>query len=74
MNIKEIVRKYLLDNGFDGLVGHECSCQVKNKEFMDKCDFECRTGVGFGSHDECYAAKEYKLTQSDINAIKKTKP
>lgn len=31
MNVKEIVAKYLKDNGFDGLAGDICGCFLKDR-------------------------------------------
>jgi len=28
MDVKDIVKKYLTDNGFDGLAGDECGCGI----------------------------------------------
>lgn len=36
MNVKEIVKKYVEDNGYDGLAGDNCSCLLDN--FMRICN------------------------------------
>jgi hypothetical protein len=36
MTVAEIVKKYLEENGFDGLAGDECGC---SKDSLFPCDF-----------------------------------
>ena len=50
MNVKEIVKKYLEDNGYDGLVGDECGCRLDELFICDSLD-DCVPGhkVIFGS-------------------------
>lgn len=42
MTIKDIIEKYLKDNGFDGLAGDECGCGVDDifpcSEFCGQCE------------------------------------
>jgi hypothetical protein len=45
MNTYEIVKKYLLDSGFDGLVNDECGCSLS--------DF---APCGDGPYNDCCAA------------------
>ena len=47
MNVKQIVKKYLKDNGFDGLCRDDCCCRVENNCLMPCCvtDIEeCKPG------------------------------
>jgi hypothetical protein len=54
MTVKEILKKYLVDNGFDGLVGDECGCDLK--DLIPDCDMidDCEAGykVGCDCHDD----------------------
>ena len=52
MNVKQIVRKYLSENGFDGLVSteHPCGC-------MGNDLFQCED---YGQID-CYCVPAYKM-------------
>ncbi|MFA5217099.1 hypothetical protein [Sulfuricurvum sp.] len=38
MNCLEIVKKYLKDNGYDGLVNHDCGCGLDDFEPCDGLD------------------------------------
>ena len=49
MNISDIVRKYLTDNGFDGLCGAGCGCHM---------DDICPCG-GEGNFLECIPGHEH---------------
>lgn len=44
MNAKEIVEDYLKRNGFDGLAGVECSCEIGDLMPCDEFGSECRPG------------------------------
>jgi len=42
MTVKEIIKQYLIDNGFDGLCSEDCGCGVNdliccNREFIEDC-------------------------------------
>ena len=43
ITVKEIVKKYLKENGYDGLVGNECGCDIDDLfpcglEGCENCD------------------------------------
>ena len=64
MIVKEIVKKYLEDRGFDGLYhsGRDCSCAYRYKDEFMACDEpnECRPGyVRECNHDICDGEYEY---------------
>jgi len=41
MTAREIVEKYLRDNGYDGLCGEECGCSIDD---LMPCDYDCTSG------------------------------
>jgi hypothetical protein len=41
MNIKEIVKKYLKDNGFDGLAGDNCGCGLDDLMPCEEPSIDC---------------------------------
>jgi len=41
MTVKEIVKKYLEINGFDGLCGESCGCSKDDLFLCDSCPDEC---------------------------------
>lgn len=46
INVEEIVKKHLTDNGYDGLYhDSDCGCHVDNLAPCDVCCLECRPGV-----------------------------
>ena len=54
MNVKEIVKQYLEQNGYDGLAGDDCGCLIDELFICDSCPDECVAGhrVDYGS-PEC---------------------
>lgn len=44
MNVKEIVTKYLQDNGFDGLRTDGCGCQIADLMPCEDCNSMCEPG------------------------------
>jgi hypothetical protein len=51
MTCKEIIEKYLTDNGFDGLAGDECGCPIGD---LTPCEIPC---------GDCVPGYEYKVNQ-----------
>lgn len=57
MNTRRIVRKYLEDNGFDGLFDEDGECACKNDDLFpcDGSSFNCKPGYkqpcDCGDHD-----------------------
>jgi hypothetical protein len=43
INVKQIVKKYLIDNGFDGLFTNDCGCKIDD---LMPCSYgeECQPG------------------------------
>ena len=41
MTVKEIVEKYLRENGYDGLAGEDCGCGLDDLAPCESCTFEC---------------------------------
>lgn len=44
MTIEEIVKKYLMENGYDGLVDDECGCCIDDLMPCDSETKNCRPG------------------------------
>lgn len=44
MNVKEIITENLKSNGFDGLVGDECSCDIRDLMNCDNYSGNCEPG------------------------------
>ncbi len=70
MTVKDIVKKYLLDNGFDGLAGDECGCEVDD---LFPCDsgHGCEPGVKVKCQpDNCPADGDCEWHMATPEAIK----
>ena len=55
MNVYEITKKYLIDNGYDGLFTDECGCLVDD---LMPCGFECG-----------YCQPGYKLSAEEADRL-----
>jgi hypothetical protein len=44
MNIRDIVKKYLIDNCYDGLAGEECGCETGDLMCCDDPELTCEPG------------------------------
>lgn len=55
MTVKDIIKKYLEDNGFDGLAGEGCGCLIED---LFCCDY-----VG----PECVPGKKINCKEKDCN-------
>ena len=44
MNCKEIVEKYLKDNGYDGIAGEECGCVIGDLMPCGEFGYDCVPG------------------------------
>lgn len=44
MTVKEIVKKYLEDNGYDGLYGSGCGCEISDLMPCNEYVIECQAG------------------------------
>ena len=48
MNVNEIIKKYLRENGYDGLCNEKCGCGIDN---LMPCDtFACQSCVPASKH------------------------
>jgi hypothetical protein len=52
MNIKEIITKYLTENGYDGLCGKNCGCLVDDLCPCDEIMNECEPGYKVDSNPD----------------------
>jgi hypothetical protein len=68
MTVKEVVKKYLEDKGFDGLYHpvKRCSCALEFDGFMDCLDpSSCEPGYGRECHhDVCDGIYDYCISRS----------
>jgi hypothetical protein len=64
MNVREIVEEYLKANGFDGLAGDECGCQIGD---LAPCGSECMNmdDCEPGYLHECDACSRAKVIAPD---------
>lgn len=44
MTIKEIIKQWLKDNGYDGLYSDECGCSLEDFNACDECFCRCEPG------------------------------
>jgi hypothetical protein len=51
MNVKEIIEKYLVDNGYDGLCGDECGCAIGDLRPCDGPNEDCVPAFAFAPAD-----------------------
>jgi hypothetical protein len=57
MKIQEIVKVWLIDNGYDGLAGEECGCGIDDLMPCGECDVNhCEAAYKW----ECEKCKEAK--------------
>ena len=64
MNIKEIVEKYLRENGFDGLVSedYECGCELDDLMPCSEFNSDCQPGYKYKPDpDGEYAEAEWVI-------------
>ncbi len=47
MNVKEIIVKYLRENGYDGLcnIDSQCGCEISDSFPCDICDGSCEPAI-----------------------------
>ncbi len=58
MTVREIVRAYLVEHGYDGLAGEECGCWLV--DLMPCCD---------GAMPECVPGREETATEEDTEWV-----
>lgn len=51
MNIKEIVRQYLVQHTYDGLYNDECWCTINDLMSCDGCKDDCMPGCFIDKKD-----------------------
>jgi hypothetical protein len=65
MKIKEIIKKYLEENGYDGLYNDECGC---SKDDLFPCDFspdfcepgyKCHCDKHCDEYSECFTGEKH---------------
>ena len=58
MTVKEIIKKYLIDNGFDGLCNMDCGCGLRF--LAEPCDGDC---------GECQPAYKHERDCKNCNVL-----
>ena len=54
MTISEIIKKYLVDNDYDGLAGDDCGCGINDLFLCECCNWKCVPAYRIKSDcDEC---------------------
>jgi len=75
MTVQEIIKKYLRDNGFDGLCNDDCGCGIDDFAPCDSLSLDCNPAYKCNcKHDECdnkfgncyTTSKENKCWMMDI--------
>ena len=63
MTVKEIVEKYLKDNGFDGLVGEDCGCKMSDDLMCCGWDvLQCEPGYFIPCDEGFFDCGGYHIT------------
>ncbi len=44
MDVKQIVKEYLVEHGYDGLYGEECACLIEDLAPCDEMCYDCSPG------------------------------
>ncbi len=73
MNVGEILKRYLDENGFDGLCCEDCGCS-KNELFPCSCPWEsCEPGYKWPSEDpDCdFEIRSEKIPIVEIDSAKR---
>ena len=63
-NVKQIVKEYLKENGYDGLAGDECGCGIEN---LFPCD--CVTETCVAAHRRELSRDKYTPTNSKFYMV-----
>lgn len=54
ITVGEIIKKYLVDNGYDGLCSDSCGCGLDDLFACDTCDWDCKPAYKFKTDcDKC---------------------
>jgi hypothetical protein len=61
MTVKEIIIKYLEENGFEGLHSEECGCSIDN---LAACDENCLNCIPGYKHLDPNGEFNYVITES----------
>ena len=70
MTVGEILKKYLQDNGYDGLAGDECGCKIDDLFPCESCDiYQCEPGylVTKGSHPDYDFDDTFEFDWKDVD-------
>jgi len=74
MNVKEIVRKWLQENGYTGLYGDDCGCEIAD---LMPCDSEdainCKAGYKVKCTKDCEHDFDYKEGNWHVQADKEAR-
>ena len=59
MNVKEIVKKYLDENGFDGLYNDRCGCEKDDLMLCNENLEKCKPGYKRKFSEKCHESCKY---------------
>lgn len=75
MNLREIAKKWLKENGYDGLAGENCGCFLDDLMPCDEPSIECRPGykVVCPGEDKCDHSEECPAPNTGIECMSTVK-
>jgi hypothetical protein len=69
MNLREIIKKHLEDNGFDGLCGEGCGCQTSELFWCEHPNMDdCQPGykITCPGEDKCLISEDCPAPESGL--------
>ena len=76
----DIIYKYLIGNGYDGLAGDECGCGIDDLMACDECNPECQPAFHYtldncprefcGMRSECLGYGCYRTAKPEIEVAR----
>lgn len=75
MTVKQIVEKYLRDNGYDGLVGNQCGCLLEDLEPCGEMSSDCQAAYRHNCRpNECKEVGCNLMGMDGVFCMKTVKP
>ena len=69
MNVEEIVEKWLIDNGYDGLFNDDCACEIGDIAPCCGISGDCQAGYKGPCPEDCgdhdYHISKWKNTEAE---------